>query len=280
MLAYRHLFHAGSAADVFKHVILTRLLDHLCANPKPWCYLDTHAGIADYDLEHEWARKNAEYRDGIVRLLAAGDPPPAIAAYLDLVRAANAGPALRHYPGSPALARCFLRAGDRMVLGELNPEDHAILAARFRRDRAVEVHEIDAYRGLKAFLPPAERRGLVLIDPPFDRAQEFEHLASAIGIAHKRWASGMYAIWYPLMGRSEIERFERSVQATGIRKILRLELALRPHDWTSSLRGSALLIINPPWRLDEQAPALLAWLWQTLSPNAAGGWRVEWLVPE
>ncbi len=280
MLAYRHLFHAGHAHDVFKHVMLVRLLTQLAVNDKPLCYLDTHAGIGRYDFTHAWALKNAEFAHGIARIFDQTQVPSLIEPYLTLVRAENSNGTLRFYPGSPLLASRLLRGQDRMVLCELNPKDCAALDDCFVHHSNVRVHEMDGIQALKSFLPPVERRGLVLIDSPFDRAQEFTRLAEALAEGHKRWATGVYALWYPLMARDEIARFERRIVASGMRKILRLELSLFGEQHSTGLRGSALLIVNPPWHLDDDARTLLPWLWSRLSPARQGRWSVDWLVPE
>jgi 23S rRNA (adenine2030-N6)-methyltransferase len=279
MLAYRHLFHAGNFADVFKHALLTRLLLALQRKDKPFCYLDTHAGIGRYDLQHAWAAKLAEHRDGIDRIWQR-DVPTGLKPYLESVQAENRKGDLRFYPGSPCIARRFLRPGDRMELTELNRDDCAALARLFRGDAQVHVHCMDGYQALKAFLPPRERRGLVLIDSSFDRAREFARLVEALQAAHARWASGMFALWYPLMELNATRAFERRVAHTGIRKILRLELSVLPERWNQGLRGCAMLVVNPPFGLAEEAPALLEWLWQALAEAQTGGVRVEWLVPE
>lgn len=280
MLAYRHLFHAGNFADVFKHALLARLLVALAKKDKPICYVDTHAGLGVYDLAHEWARKNAEFRDGIGRLWERDDVPAPLAPYLDAVRAENRDGQLRFYPGSPRIAQRLLRPGDRMVLSELNKADVAQLGKLFVADARVTVHLMDGYQSLKAHLPPKERRGLVLIDSSFDRAGEFKHLAGAAAEAHGRWATGVYAIWYPLMAPPVMRAFERDVVATGIRKVLQLELSVRPEGWALGLRGCGMLVVNPPFGFDEEARPILAWLWRVLAVEGAGGTRVRWLVPE
>jgi 23S rRNA (adenine2030-N6)-methyltransferase len=278
VLAYRHHFHAGNFADVFKHALLVRLLAAVAAKEKPFCYLDTHAGIGRYDLAHPWAQKKAEFRDGIGRLWERGDVPALLAPYLDAVRAENPDGKLRFYPGSPLIARRCLRRGDRMVLSELNKTDVAELGALFARDRQVTVHLMDGYQALKAHLPPQERRGLVLVDSSFDRAGEFRRVADGLALAHQRWASGIYAIWYPLMEPAAMRGFERDVVATGIRKILQAELSVRPDTFTGALRGCGMLVVNPPYRFDAEAEAIVAWLASVLA--ADGGCRVRWLVPE
>jgi 23S rRNA (adenine2030-N6)-methyltransferase len=278
VLAYRHQFHAGNFADVFKHALLVRLLAAVAAKDKPFFYLDTHAGIGRYDLAHPWAQKNAEFRDGIGRLWAREDLPATLAPYMALVRRQNPEGKLRFYPGSPLIARHFLRPGDRMVLSELNKTDVAELGALFARDRQVTVHLMDGYQALKAHLPPQERRGLVLVDSSFDRVGEFRRVAEGLALAHERWATGMYAIWYPLMEPAAMRGFERDVVATAVRKILQLELWVRPEGWAASLRGCGMLVVNPPYRFDGEAETIVGWLASALA--ADGGCRVRWLVPE
>lgn len=280
MFAYRHLFHAGNFADVFKHALLTRLLLALTRKDKPLCYLDTHAGTGHYDLTHAWARKNAEYDQGIARVWTRSDAPAELAPYLAAVRAANPGGSLRSYPGSPSIACGLLRPTDRAVLCELNQDDFAQLKARFASDRRVGVHLLDGYLGLKAFLPPVERRGLVLVDSSFDRAGEFARLIDGLKLGCARWDSGVFALWYPMLEPPVMHDFERRIHATGIRKILQLELAVLAQRWSTSLRGSGMLVINPPFGLDQEAKPLLDWLWHALAPEGEGGVRVRWLVPE
>jgi 23S rRNA (adenine2030-N6)-methyltransferase len=280
LLAYRHLFHAGNFADVFKHALLARLLVALEAKDKPLCYVDTHAGLGVYDLAHEWAKKNAEFRDGIGRLWARDDAPALLGPYLDVVRAENRGTRLRFYPGSPRIAQRLLRPTDRLVLSELNRNDCSALAERCAADRRVTVHLMDGYQSLKAHLPPKERRGLVLVDSSFDRAREFKRLADALADAHRRWATGVYAIWYPLMEPLAIRAFERDVVATGIRKVLQAELAVHPEGWAAGMRGSGMLVVNPPFGFEAEARTILEWLWRALAIDGAGAHRVRWLVPE
>ena len=278
MLAYRHYFHAGNFADVFKHALLVRLLAAVAAKDKPFFYLDTHAGVGRYDLSHAWAQKNVEFRDGIGRLWERSDLPAALAPYMAAVRAENPDGRLRFYPGSPVIARRFLRAGDRMVLSELNKTDVAELGQLFARDRQVTVHLMDGYQALKAQLPPQERRGLVLVDSSFDRAGELRRVADALAAAHERWVTGIFAIWYPLMEPAAMRGFERDIVATGIRKILQLELSPHPDSWTGRLRGCGMLVVNPPYRFDAEAQALVAALAASLAPD--GTHRSRWLVPE
>jgi 23S rRNA (adenine2030-N6)-methyltransferase len=278
-LSYRHLFHAGNFADVFKHALLTRLLLALNAKDTPWCYLDTHAGTGRYDLRHPWAQKAREYENGIGHLWTRRDIPADLKPYLATVHAENPDGALRFYPGSPLLAHRLARGNDRIVLTELNPADFAELKSALAGARHTALHLLDGYQALGAFLPPQERRGLVLLDSSFDRAREFNRIAKALKQAHARWPTGIYAVWYPLMEAPAMRGFARDVTATGVRKILRLELDIASAG-AGTITGCGLLVVNPPWHFDAEARALLDWLWRALSPSGGGGARVEWLVPE
>ena len=280
MLSYRHLFHAGNFADVFKHALLARLLIALGGKGTPYCYLDTHAGTGRYDLAHEWAWKTREFQNGIGRLWERKDVPGALAPYLDAVRSENPKGRLRYYPGSPLIAMKLRRPGDRIVLVELNRKDHAELEAVVGRERHVAVHLMDGYQALRAFLPPPERRGLVLLDSSFDRSGEFARIARALKDAYQRWATGTFAVWYPLMAPAVMRGFERDVERTRIGKILRLELLVRKRDADTPIPGCGMLVVNPPWKFDAEARPLLHWLWRALTPDGAGGVKVDWLAPE
>jgi len=280
MLAYRHQFHAGNFADVFKHALLAQLVLAMTRKDKPFFYLDTHAGIAHYDLLHEWAQKNAEHKDGVARVWGRADVPEEMQPYLDAVRAENAGAVLRYYPGSPALVRRLLRPRDRMVLTELNPKDCEALAVLYARDRQVTVELADGYMGLNAHLPPKERRGLVFIDSSFDRAREFKRLTDALILAQRKFATGVYALWYPLMDPASMRSFERGVVATGIRKVLQLEISVHAEDWSLGMRGCGMLVVNPPFGFDVIAQAIIGWLQPLLANGAVPPALVQWLVPE
>ena len=280
MLSYRHMYHAGNFADVFKHALLTRLVIALAAKDKPFLYLDTHAGIGRYDLRHSWAQKAREYENGIARVWKAKDAPPGIQPYLEAVHELNPDGKLRYYPGSPLIAKRFARPEDRIVLVELNKTDQLELQAVFERERHVAVRLLDGYESLKAYLPPTERRGLVLIDSSFDRARELDRIVKALKAAHARWTTGVYAIWYPLMEPAAMRDFTNSVARSGIRKILRLEIEVRERDESGIIPGCGMLVVNPPWRFDEEAKRIVPWLAKKLLVSGKGGARVDWLVPE
>ena len=281
MLSYRHIYHAGNFADVFKHVVLVELLRALRRKGTPFCVLDTHAGLGRYDLTAEEAQKNREFAGGVLRAMECPDPPAAVAEYLALVRAENDGAAtVSRYPGSPRLIRALLRPRDRLVLSELHKADHARLKALFAGDAQVAVHLQDAYQGLKAFLPPRERRGLVLIDPPYERKDEYTRVVGALTNAYGRWPTGVYAIWYPILSRSLAGRFHAAVAATGIRRILCAELRVGADTTRSDFVGSGLLIINPPWPIQDDLAQPLDWLRRCLDRDRQGGQRLDWLIPE
>jgi 23S rRNA (adenine2030-N6)-methyltransferase len=279
MLSYRHMFHAGNFADVFKHALLTRLVIALSAKDKPYLYLDTHAGIAKYDLMHDWAQKAREYDKGIARLWNADDLPRELDPYMTAVRAANPHPTLRYYPGSPLIAKRFMRDDDRMVLVELNKVDCDELKSVMAAERHVTIQCIDAYQSLKV-LPPPERRGLVLIDSSFDRSREFDRIVKALKETHSRWPTGMYAIWYPIMELGTMRDFAQAVQRSGIRKVLRAELTVRERDETGIIPGCGMLVVNPPWHFDKEAGTIVQYLAKKLVVSGKGQARVDWLVKE
>jgi 23S rRNA (adenine2030-N6)-methyltransferase len=283
---YRHAYHAGNFADVVKHAVLALALDHLKAKDTAFCVIDTHAGIGRYDLEATAARKTGEYKTGIGRLLER-DPqtlPSELRPYLGAVKALNGGGlgtgSLRWYPGSPRLVRSLLRPQDRLVALELHPEDAAALAALFARDPQVRVQQGDGYVGLKALLPPKERRGLVLVDPPFEAKDEFERVVQGLRQAHRRWATGSYVFWYPVKDRPPVAAFHEALKATGIARILAVELLLRAPDDAQRLNGCGLILVNPPWPLEDKLRSLMPALAELLGAEADGGSSVEWLVPE
>ncbi len=279
MLSYRHGFHAGNFADVFKHVLLVQLVRALQRKDKPFCLLDTHAGAGRYDLGSATARKNREFADGVGRLWSQSAPSSELDDYLERVRALNPGGELRWYPGSPRIARDLLRPDDRLVLTELHPSEFPLLKAEFGGDRQVAVHHADGYAALKAFLPPLERRGLVLMDPAYEFKGEFERLAESVRLIHRRWGTGIVAIWYPILDRQPSLRFQRILQESGVPAILCAELGLYPYEGPPGLHGCGMIIINPPWKLDDTLNRLLPELLRRLRVGEHGQTRLEWLTP-
>lgn len=259
---YRHAFHAGNFADVVKHALLVALLKPLAAKDKPFRVLDTHAGIGSYDLASEEATRTGEWRTGIARVAEA--PDPALADYLRLVREAGWP---RAYPGSPLIARAMLRPGDSLVLCELHPEDHAALRRRLGRDGQVAIHRRDAWEAIRALTPFPERRGLVLIDPPFEQEGEFDRMAAAIAEIRHRFRAGTVAAWYPVKHRAPVRAFHAALRDAAVPDCLACELTLREPTDPTRLNGCGVLVANPPFRFEAEAEAIL----QVLLRRLAGG---------
>ncbi|HBC3996514.1 TPA: 23S rRNA (adenine(2030)-N(6))-methyltransferase RlmJ [Vibrio cholerae] len=279
MLSYRHSFHAGNHADVLKHIVQSLILNSLQQKEKPFVYHDTHSGVGRYDLTHEWSEKTGEYKQGIARVWQQDNIPAELDSYLDAIRQLNQGETLRYYPGSPRVARAHLREQDRMVLTELHPSDYPLLEQEFHRDRQVSIYKEDGFARLKASLPPQERRGLVLIDPPYELAKEYRDVVRAIAQSYKRWATGVYAIWYPVVNRCDIDDMLEGLQGLEIRKILQIELGVAPDTNERGMTASGMIVINPPWTLESQMQTILPFLKQAIAP-ATGHYKVEWVVPE
>lgn len=279
MLSYRHSFHAGNHADVLKHIVQSLILNSLQQKEKPFVYHDTHSGVGRYDLTHEWSEKTGEYKQGIARVWQQDNIPAELDSYLDAIRQLNQGETLRYYPGSPQVARAHLREQDRMVLTELHPSDYPLLEQEFHRDRQVSIYKEDGFARLKASLPPQERRGLVLIDPPYELAKEYRDVVRATAQSYKRWATGIYAIWYPVVNRCDIDDMLEGLQGLEIRKILQIELGVAPDTNERGMTASGMIVINPPWTLESQMQTILPFLKQAIAP-ATGHYKVEWVVPE
>lgn len=279
MLSYRHSFHAGNHADVLKHIVQSLILTSLQQKEKPFVYHDTHSGVGRYDLTHEWSEKTGEYKQGIARVWQQETIPEQLESYLDAIRQLNQGDTLRYYPGSPRVARAHLREQDRMVLTELHPSDYPLLEQEFHRDRQVSIYKEDGFTRLKASLPPRERRGLVLIDPPYELAKEYRDVVRAIAHSHQRWATGIYAIWYPVVNRCDIDDMLQGLQDLGIRKILQIELGVSPDTNERGMTASGMIVINPPWTLENQMQTILPFLQQAIAP-ATGHYKLQWIVPE
>jgi 23S rRNA (adenine2030-N6)-methyltransferase len=280
MLSYQHEYHCGNHADVLKHSILALTIRALQRKDTPLRVIDTHAGSGLYDLGSQEAQRNAEFRTGISRVLSATSPPLELEPYLAAVRALNPEPdALDRYPGSPQIARHLLRPQDHLELLELHPQALARLRRSFGHEPRVHVHERDSYEGLPGLVPPPERRGLVLIDPSYEVRQELRAVVDTVSAGHARWPGGIWLIWYPLLRDPQTARLPAKLAASGIRRIFRTELEVESAGYMG-LRGSGLLIINPPYGLDTALANLLPWLWEHLANDGRGGWMAEWLVGE
>ncbi len=277
---YRHAFHAGNFADVMKHALLARILTHLNAKPTPWRFIDLHGGAGLYDLSGEEARRTGEWQGGIGLMDAAflEEVEALLAPFRAAIAAARAAHGSLAYPGSPLIALARARAQDVVLANEIRPEIASDLRAALGRDRRAKVLTLDAAVALRANIPPPERRGLVLIDPPFERADEFAHLARELVAAHAKWPGGIYAVWHPVKEAALVEAFHAALEAAGLARMLRLELIL--HREAQGLGGSGLLVVNPPWRLKEEAeillPALAGRLALGLDPSIRRpGWRAD-----
>lgn len=280
---YRHAFHAGGFADVIKHIVLVRILLYLQEKPAAFRIIDTHAGAGLYDLEGEEARRGGEWLTGIARILQARFSPAALALlgpYLDIVRAFNPDHTLKTYPGSPLIARALLRPQDRMTACEIEPAARKKLVQQLSRDEQARVVDLDGWVALPAFVPPNERRGLVLIDPPFEASDEFERLAGGFASAFKKWPTGSYLLWYPAKSRRATEALAQQVAqvarlARPEANCLRLEFSVGPRSADTALASTGLLIVNPPWTLQGELRTILPELEKPLGQGGAGRFRLE-----
>ena len=282
---YRHTFHAGNFADVLKHAVLARVLVYLTRKQSPFRFIDTHAGAGRYDLESAEAKRSPEWREGIARLLKS--PPPAPVAelmrpYLEAVGPHRAEGRLIAYPGSPAIAQALMRPQDRIALCEANPDEREALVAALGHDRRLSIVGTDGYVALNAYLPPKERRGVVLIDPPFEAPDEADRVVRALERALRKWPSGTLIVWRPIREARADSRFLNSVAALGAPNILRLELdvgagPIGAHG-QEPLARAGLLVANPPHTLIDEARTLMPWLAQTLGRDGQGKHLCAWLT--
>ncbi len=285
---YRHHFHAGNYADVFKHVLLLQLLRAMQRKEKGFLYLDTHAGRGGYDLTvpgvlPDGRERAPEHPDGIGRLWVADPLPEAITEYVRLVRAFNvrrgAGSELRFYPGSPWIARAVARPQDRMVLCELRPDDAEALDFEFARESRVSVLAMDGYNALKAQLPPPEKRALVLIDPPFEAQGEFGEIERGVGEALRRLPAAVCAVWYPVTERAPTASFQETLRRLGVPALF-AELHIAGDGSQLRMKGCGLLVLNPPWQIDGEIRAVLPELVRRLGLSAEAHAECDWLVPD
>lgn len=279
---YRHGFHAGNFADVVKHATLARIISYLREKPAPFRVIDTHAGAGLYDLSGSEASRTGEWRQGIGRLRTASLSPEMqnlLAPYLEAVAELNPGGGIKTYPGSPLLVRAWLRPGDRLIACELEPQAATALARNLSKSTRAKVFPIDGWIGLSAYIPPKERRGLVLIDPPYEAPDEFTRVAEAFAQARRKWANGIYLIWYPIKDRSGPDGLAKRLKALRIGKILRAELTLATVPAADRLIGTGLIIANPPWTLERELSVMLPALAACLAPGE-GSFRLDWLTRE
>jgi 23S rRNA (adenine2030-N6)-methyltransferase len=280
---YRHAFHAGGFADVIKHIVLVRMLVYLQDKPAAFRVIDSHAGAGVYDLTSDEARRTGEWLTGIARVMQARfseTTAPLVAPYLDIIRAFNPHRDLTAYPGSPLIARALLRPQDRMTACEVEPKARKRLIEALRRDTQARVVDLDGWVALPAFVPPNERRGLVLIDPPFEAKDEFERLAEGFAEAFAKWPTGSYLLWYPVKSRRATDTLARHVAevagaARPAGKCLRLEFSVASQAPGEGLVSAGLLIVNPPWTLAGELRQILPELEKPLGLGGAGRFRLE-----
>lgn len=268
---YRHIYHAGNFADVFKHCILIMLAQALCRKEKGFCYLDTHAGIGKYNLTSDIAQKTREYENGIMRLWNIQDCPEIIKTYKNIIQAfntetTNENKSFPHfYPGSPGFAHSLLRPQDRMILVELHERDIFVLKQKFAHDKRIAIHHTDGYQSIKAFLPPKENRGLILLDPPFEASDEFRKIIDALKIAENRFPTGIYAVWYPIKEIEPVKKFHKELKLLNFKNLLLTEISLNKAVIENELIRCGMVIINAPWKFDKQVKPIVAWLQKTIN---------------
>lgn len=280
---YSHAFHAGNFADVMKHIIVTRLIEYLKKKDAAFRVIDTHAGIGQYDLTGAIAKRSPEWVDGIGKVLKGGLPQKAqalVEPYLKVIAELNPGDKLETYPGSPLLVRKLFRPQDRLSALELHPEYAERLGKLFEGDVQVRVIHLDGWLSLNAHVPPKEKRGLVLVDPPFELEGEFERLVDGLVRAHRRWPGGIYALWYPVKDRAAVGRFRASLANAAVPKILDISFDLRSPSSEPRLDGTGMVVVNPPFTLEKELRIVLPALKSVLTEDKGAGWRLEWLSSE
>jgi 23S rRNA (adenine2030-N6)-methyltransferase len=278
LLSYRHSFHAGNFADVLKHIVLVEILQYLKRKDTAFDYIDSHAGAGLFDLHSDHAGKLAEFRQGVARLMQSD--LPGLTEYLAVISAFNQDGELNFYPGSPVIAQHLLRRQDRASLYELHPSDYQLLQQQMAGDGRIRVFRQDGLAALPGLLPPRSRRGLVLIDPSYEIKTDYQVVVRTLVNAHKKFATGTFVIWYPVIERSRSEEFVGHIQNSGVRDIQRFELAVRGDAAASGMTGAGLIVINPPWLLMQSMTALLPDLVTLLGQDEGASYRAETLVAE
>lgn len=278
MLSYRHSYHAGNFADVLKHIVIVEILDHLTKKDKAFEYIDTHAGAGLYSLKSEHAVKLQEYTNGIGRLQA--DDWPELARYFEIINAFNQSGTLDFYPGSPMFARHFLRAQDKAWCFELHPADFDLLSQNIGNSKRIRLKQEDGFRGMLALLPPLSRRALILIDPSYEIKTDFSQVVKSVSLAHKKFSTGTYAIWYPVVDRQRIIQLEKNFRDSSIRNIQRFELGLRADADARGMTAAGMIVVNPPWQLMQKLSQVLPRLAAALGEDDGGLYKCDVLVGE
>ena len=279
MLSYRHAFHAGNFADVLKHIILIKILEHLVKKDKPFCCIDTHAGPGEYALNGDYALKNREFENGIAKLWQRNDLPDSVAGYVNLIKQFNSDELIR-YPGSPLIIKQFLRSKDRLFLYELHSTEVDLLNATVSRDRRIKVFHADGLKNAVGLLPPIEHRGLVLIDPSYEIKSDYTLVIESLLHMHKRFATGTYALWYPVVERGRNKQLEKAIKTSGLKNVQLFELGIKTDTHEFGMTASGMIVVNPPWTLAADMQQTLPWFADVLGIEGAGLFRIETLAGE
>ncbi|OTQ60284.1 23S rRNA (adenine(2030)-N(6))-methyltransferase RlmJ [Gilliamella sp. A7] len=280
MLSYRHSYHAGNHADVLKHIVLTLCINSLKEKEKPFLYLDTHSGAGRYLLQSEHAEKTGEYLSGINLIWQQSETPELLNTYLSVLKRYNPFDNLKYYLGSPLIAKQLLREQDKINLTELHPTDYPLLRQEFSKDKRARVLREDGFSQLKSKLPPESRRGIVLIDPSYEIKDDYQKIPKALLEAYKRFATGIYLIWYPVVSRTQTQKMIDEIVNLGIKKISQFEFAIKPDNNQKGMTASGMIVINPPWKLQQQMQTIMPWLKNTLDTEKTGNYFIKELVPE
>ena len=280
MLSYRHSFHAGNFADVLKHLVLINILGHLNKKPKPWCGIDTHAGPGDTILTSSYALKNREFDNGIGKLWQRHDLPAALAQYVESVRQLNADGELHRYPGSPLLFQQFLRESDRLFLYELHPSEIPLLSANVAGDRRIKAIHGDGLAAAVGLLPPKEHRGVVLIDPAYEVKDDYRRVVEVLLKYYQRFATGTFALWYPVVDRKRNQHLELALQNTALKNVHLYELGIQPDSVGHGMTASGMIVVNPPWTLAADMHSCLPYLADVLGIDGNGSYRISQLLAE
>lgn len=283
MLSYLHSFHAGNFADVLKHLTTVEILNYLTQKPKPLLYVDTHSGAGAYSLDKAESQKNKEYEYGIAALEQATDLPPAVQNYVDLVKQFNktihGSEIISHYPGSPWFAQELLTSVDRLSLFELHPREFQTLQKNMQSDRRIQTFNSDGFHACKSQLPPKEKRGYILIDPPYEVKQDYKTVVQAIEVGHKKFSTGTFALWYPVVERHRVDQLEKALIQTGIKNIQLFELGIQADSSARGMTASGMIVINPPWTLMNTLQNCLPYLAKKLGGDQ-GHFKIKQLVAE
>lgn len=268
MLSYRHAYHAGNFADVLKHSVLTLVLEYMTRKDKGFSYIDSHSGAGMYSLTDPFAKKTGEYKEGIAKIIDA-EVPESLLPYIELIQSLNNHDELSIYPGSPGIAKSILRRQDNANLYELHSTDHQLLEEFSERWRKAYVNKSDGYQGVLSHMPPPSRRGVVLIDPPYEIKNDYEKAVETVINAYKKFSSGTFIIWYPVVTRSYIETMEAKFKSSNVRNLLKVEFKLREDSEEYGMTGTGLFIVNPPWQLKSQLEEILPFMKDTIGTSGS-----------